>query len=69
MAKRKTTATRNRATPQNRGENTKTRAKGAGNFVNFSFRYFYSSAFVSLGFLGFMGYRTVTLLRFLMSKR
>ncbi len=63
MAKRKTTATRKPTTAaKTRRKNTKTPARtGAGNFVNFFVPLFFIiSILFSLGFLGFMGYRTVT---------
>lgn len=60
---RKTPVTRKRTTPAKaRRKNTKTRTgRGAGNFVNFFVPLFFIiSILFSLGFLGFMGYRTVT---------
>src|SRR5215211_3744060 len=63
MAKSKTTTTRKTTTPakaRRKTATTRTRT-GAGNFVNFFVPLFFIiSILFSLGFLGFMGYRTVT---------
>lgn len=62
MTKRKTAAIRKTAPAKTRRKNANARTRtGAGNFVNFFVPLFFIiSILFSLGFLGFMGYRTVT---------